>query len=393
MKDKFQSAREMFPHTNRIVYFNTAAYGPLPEKTKRAIVETIDLRLAVEKEDIRQMYALKDTLREDFASLIGAEARQIGLSMNTSMGLDLAAYSLPLKAGDEILVSDVEFPAAVYAWRGASETKKLKVTFVKSTDNKFDLSEMEKVVSEKTKVIIVSFVQFFNGFKTNLAGISELCKKHDIYFVVDGIQGVGAEPINVKELGIDILACGCQKWLLSPYGSGFFYISDSVKDKLIPQSITWYAADWQLNHTDLFKYDLPYFDTAEKFEAGYYATLNMLGMKAAIDIIADLGVENIQKHNHALIDRLVSYLKETEFYKIKSSLVENERSSIFTFTCDNHDSLFKYLLENRVKAANREGSIRIAVHLFNNENDIDKLIEVLTVYDKNYKSKAAAGSN
>ena len=383
----------MFPHTDGIVFFNTAAYGPLPEKTKRAIVENIDLRLAVQKEDIRQMYGLKDTLRQDFASLIGAEARQIGLSMNTSMGLDLAAYGLPLKAGDEIMVSDVEFPAAVYAWRGASETKKLKVTFVKSTDNKFDLSELEKVISEKTKVIIVSFVQFFNGYKPNLAAISELCKKHDIYFVVDGIQGVGAEPINVKELGIDILACGCQKWLLSPYGSGFFYISDSVKDKLIPQSITWYAADWQLNHTDLFKYDLPYFDTAEKFEAGYYATLNMLGMKAAINIIADLGVENIQKHNHALIDRLVSYLKETEFYKIKSSLVENERSSIFTFTCDNHDSLFKYLLENRVKAANREGSIRIAVHLFNNENDIDKLIEVLTVYDKNYKSKVAAGSN
>lgn len=393
MKDKFQSAREMFPHTNGIVYFNTAAYGPLPEKTKRAIVENIDLRLAVEKEDIRQMYALKDTLRENFASLIGAEAGQIGLSMNTSMGLNLAAYGLPLKAGDEILVSDVEFPAAVYAWRGASETKKLKVTFVKSTDNKFDLSELEKAISDKTKVIIVSFVQFFNGFKTNLAGISELCKKHDIYFVVDGIQGVGAEPINVKELGIDILACGCQKWLLSPYGSSFFYISDSVKDRLIPQSITWHAADWQLNHTDLFKYDLPYFDTAEKFEAGYYATLNMLGMKAAIDIIAELGVENIQKHNHALIDRLVSYLKETEFFKIKSSLVENERSSIFTFTCDNHDSLFKYLLENRVKVANREGSIRISVHLFNNENDIDKLIEVLTVYDKNYKSKAAAGSN
>ena len=393
MKDKFQSAREMFPHTDGIVYFNTAAYGPLPEKTKRAIVENIDLRLAVEKEDIRQMYALKDSLREDFASLIGAEAGQIGLSMNTSMGLNLAAYGLPLQEGDEILVSDVEFPAAVYAWRGASETKKLKVTFVKSTDNKFDLSELEKVLNEKTKVIIVSFVQFFNGYKPNLAAISELCKKHDIYFVVDGIQGVGAEPINVKELGIDILACGCQKWLISPYGSGFFYISDSVKDQLIPQSITWYAADWQLNHTDLFKYDLPYFDTAEKFEAGYYATLNMLGMKAAIDIIAELGVENIQKHNHALIDRLVSYLKETEFYEIKSSLVENERSSIFTFTCDNHDLLFKYLLENRVKVANREGSIRISVHLFNNENDIDKLIEVLTVYDKNYKSKAAARSN
>jgi len=382
----------MFPHTNRIVYFNTAAYGPLPEMTKKAIVENIDLRLAVEKEDIRQMYALRDTLRDDFANLIGAEARQIGLSMNTSIGLDLAAYGLPLKEGDEILVSDVEFPAAVYAWRGVSETKNLKLTFVKSTDKKFHLGELEKAISDKTKVIIVSFVQFFNGYKINLARISELCKKRDIFFVVDGIQGVGTEPINVKELGIDILACGCQKWLLSPYGSGFFYISDSVKDKLIPLSITWYAADWQLNHTDLFKYDLPYFDTAEKFEAGYYATLNMLGMKAAIDIIADLGVENIQRHNHALIDRLVSYLKKTEFYSIKSSLVENERSSILTFTCDNHHSLFKYMLENKVKAANREGSIRISAHLFNNEKDIDKLIEVLTVYEKKLQIQSCCRS-
>lgn len=392
MKEKFESAREMFPHTNRIVYFNTAAYGPLPEKTKKAIVENINLRLAVDKEDIRQMYALRDTLRDDFANLIGAEARQIGLSMNTSIGLDLAAYGLPLKEGDEILVSDVEFPAAVYAWRGVSETKNLKLTFVKSTDKKFDLGKLEKAISDKTKVISVSFVQFFNGYKINLAHISELCKKRDIFFVVDGIQGVGTEPINVKELGIDILACGCQKWLLSPYGSGFFYISDSVKDKLIPLSITWYAADWQLDHTDLFKYDLPYFDTAEKFEAGYYATLNMLGMKAAIDIIADLGVENIQKHNHALIDRLVSYLKETEFYNIKSSLVENERSSIFTFTCDDHHSLFKYMLENKVKAANREGSIRISAHLFNNEKDIDKLIEVLTVYEKKLQIQSCCWS-
>ena len=293
MKDKFQSAREMFPHTTDIVYCNTAAYGPLPEKTKKAIVENIDLRLAVKKEDIRQMYALKDTLRDDFAILIGAEARQIGLSMNTSTGLDLAAYGLPLKEGDEILVSDVEFPAAVYAWRGASEAKNLNLTFVTSNDREFDLGELEKAISHKTRVIIVSFVQFFNGYKINLAGISELCKKHGIYFVVDAIQGVGAEPINVKEFGIDILACGCQKWLLSPYGSGFFYVSDSVKDKLVPQSITWHAADWQLNHTDLFKYDLPYFDTAEKFEAGYYATLNMLGMNVAIYTLLEFCFENL----------------------------------------------------------------------------------------------------
>ncbi len=393
MKDKFESARKMFPHTNGIVYFNTAAYGPLPEKTKEAIMENIDLRLSLEKEDIRQMYELRDTLREDFARLIGAQARQIGLSMNTSMGLNIAAYGLPLEAGDEILTTDIEFPAAVYAWRGASETRNLKLTLVKSTDKKADIQNLEKAISDKTKVISVSFVQFFDGYKNDLARISKLCKDHGLFFVVDGIQGAGVEPVNVKELGIDIFACGCQKWLLSPYGSGFFYISDSVKDRLRPPFITWYSVDWQLNHTDLFKYDLPYFDTVEKFEAGYYATLNMLGMKVAVDIILGLGVENIQKHNYALIDRLAKRIKETEFYNITSSLVENERSSIFTFTCDDHASLFKYMLEKKVKAANREGSIRISVHLFNNEDDIDKLVEVLADYEKQYNSKTTAKAN
>lgn len=393
MKDQFESARNMFPHTSDTVFLNTAAYGPLPRKTKEAIVENINLRLAVEKDDIRQMYALRDTLREDFARLIGAQARQIGLSMNTSIGLDIAAYGLPLEEGAEILVSDVEFPAAYYAWRGVSETRNLKLTLVNSTDKKTDIEMFEKAITGKTKVINVSFVQFFDGYKNDLAHISKLCKKHGLFFVVDGIQGAGAESIDVEELGIDIFACGCQKWLLSPYGSGFFYISNSVKDKLTPPFITWYSVDWHLEHTDLFKYDLPYFDTAEKFEAGYYATLNMLGMKVAIDIILGLGVENIQKHNYALIDRLANQLKESEFYKITSSLVEKDRSSIFTFTCDDHASLFKYMLENKIKAANREGSIRVSTHLFNNEDDINRLIEVLAAYEKNYNSRTVAKAN
>ena len=116
-------------------------------------------------------------------------------------------------------------------------------------------------------------------------------------------------------------------------------------------------------------------------------------MSAALNIIEELGVENIQKHNHQLIDKLISHLNETDYFKITSSLVAAERSSILTFTCDDYSELHKVLIENKCYCAHREGSIRIAVHLFNNENDIDKLIDALKEYRKQKSGSLAARTN
>src|SRR3990172_9777662 len=214
-----------------------------------------------------------------------------------------------------------------------------------------------------------------------------------MFFVVDGIQGTGAEPINVIELDIDIFSCGCQKWLLAPFGSSFYYISDRVKDILTPHNITWYSADWKLQFTDLFKFDLPYHNTAEKFQGGYYATMNLLGMQAALGIFSELGIEDIQKHNHALIDRIVENIKVSEYYRITSSLKENERSSIFTITCDNLKELHRFLFDHKIYTACREGSVRIAVHLFNNVSDVAKLTEALDFFEKQQTRKLAGTAN
>jgi len=389
MNDQFEKIRKYFPHTKKIVFLNTAAFGPMSTPIKEAIDANLDLRIAAEVDDTRDMYELRDRVREGYARLVGAETRQIGVNINTSYGLTLASYGLPLNEGDEVLISDIEFPATIYAWRGAAEIRKLKLSFIKSKDRKFDIGEFERSITDKTRVLSISFVQFFNGYKNDLARLSEICKRHKLFFVVDGIQGAGAEPINVKELGIDIFSCGCQKWLLAPFGSSFFYISDSVKDLIIPHNITWYAADWKLQFSDLFKYDLPYFDTAERFQGGYYATMNLLGMEAALKIIMDLGVENIQRLNHRLIDNLIEELKGSEYYKITSSLNEEVRSSIFTITCDNLAELHRFLFHHKIYTACREGSVRISVHLFNNESDIEKTAEVLKLFERQNTKKLA----
>ena len=393
MNEKFEQIRRFFPHTKKIVYFNTAAFSPMSTSIKEAIDANFDVRMAAEVDDTRQMYELRERVRSGYARLIGAETRQMGVSINTSFGLDLASYGLPLKEGDEILLSDIEFPATIYAWRGAAETRKLKITYVKSKDRKFDIQELENSITDRSRVLSISFVQFFNGFKNDLKRLSEICRKHNLFFVVDGIQGAGAEPINVKELNIDILSAGCQKWLLAPFGSGFFYISDKVKDVLTPHNITWYSSDWEFQFSDLFKFNLPYFDTAEKFQGGYYATLNLLGMEAAQKIILDLGIDDIQMHNHRLIDTIVKTLKESEYYNITSSLKPSERSSILTIACDKLKELHRFLFGRKIHVACREGSVRIAVHLFNNESDIERLLEALSEFEKLNSRNLAGKTN
>jgi cysteine desulfurase/selenocysteine lyase len=309
--------------------------------------------------------------------MIGATRRQVGLGLNTSFGLNVAAFGLPLKKGDEILVSDVEFPAVIYTFRAAAESRDLTLRFLKAVDRRFDVDGLRKSIGKRSRVLALSWVQFFDGYRNDLAEIADICRQHNMYFVVDGIQGMGVEPINVRKLGIDVFTSGCQKWMLAPQGCGFFYLSDDVCDQLKAPFMSWLGVDWGVKFDDLFHFDKPCFDSAERFEMGYYVVHNILGMQAAARIFQDLGIASIKRHNYALIDRLVKYIDSNPYYRVTSSLEKEHRSSIVTFTCDDIRSLHKQILSHKIICVCREGCIRVSVHLFNNEEDIDRLIEVL----------------
>jgi cysteine desulfurase/selenocysteine lyase len=381
MKDdlnaKFAAVRDLFPHTKRLIYFNSASFGPFCTPVRDAIAENIELRVAAEIDDSKLTFDTADELRSDYAGLLGVPKRCVGLGLNTTFGLNLAAFGLPLKRGDEILLSDVEFPAAPYTWRAAAEARGLKIRFLKSTNRSFDIDEFPRHIGKRTRVLCLSYVQFFNGYKNDLKTIAEICRKHDLYFVVDGIQGMGAEPINPAKLGIDVFASGCQKWMLAPQGCGLFYLSDRVRDTITPPFMSWLGVDWKLNFNDLFYFDREYFDSARRFEMGYYVTTNLLGMKAAVGLFQKLGIANIQRHNHALIDRLADYIKTNSYYRITSSMINKHRSSIFAFACDDLRGLHRQLLDEKIILVKREGSIRVSVHLYNDETDIDRLISVM----------------
>ena len=377
IKDKFRQARALYPHTGDVVYFNSAAYGPFSSTIGKAIEDNVKLRTEARRDDSHFAFGTADELRQDFAKLTGASKKQIGLATNTTFGLNLAAFGLPLKRGDEVLLSDIEFPAAVYTFQGAARTRGFKVRFIKSHNLRFDIDELVKAIRPKTRLLCLSYVQFFNGYKNDLATIGEICRKHKMLFVVDGIQGMGAEPVNLRSLPVDVFAVGCQKWMLGPHGTGFFFLADTVRDRLVTPFMSWLGVDWKMKFGDLLHYEKPYFDSARRFETASYPAMNLSGMKEAVKIFQMLGIRNIQKHNHALIDRLVDYIHSHPYYAVTACMEPKHRSSIFTFSCKDLAALHRFLLDRKIILVRREGSIRVAVHLYNDDSDIDRLIRAL----------------
>jgi selenocysteine lyase/cysteine desulfurase len=184
---KFAQARALFPHTSSVTYLNSASYGPLATTLKQAIDDNMALRMAANRDDTHYAFATADELRCDYAELIGAEKQEIGIGLSTTFGINIAAFGLPLQPGDEVLLSDIDFPVDVYCWRAAAESRGIVLKFIPSHNRQFDIDEFVKAITPRTKVLTVSFVQFFNGFKNDLVALGKICRERGIYFVVDEI--------------------------------------------------------------------------------------------------------------------------------------------------------------------------------------------------------------
>ena len=383
IENKFRAVRKLFPVTGNargITYLNAASTGPLSNPVKEKLDAYYQSTQYLEKNSDHAAFADLDKIRKLGARLIGARPDEVGYGFHTGYGLNIAAFGLPLKRGDEVLLSDIEFPSNVYPWLALRE-RGIVIKFVKSTNGFFDIDNLKKAISKKSKVLSLSFVQFFNGYKNDLKTIGKICKDHGLYFVVDGIQGCGVETLNVHNCMIDMFSAGAQKWMLSPLGTGLFYIRKELQKELITPFSSWLSVDWKLNFTDLFHYDLPYFDSARRFEMGTYPYAHVHAMAAALEIIDSLGVKNIQSHNHRLLDILIDYLKKSPHYRIVSNLENKHRSSILSFTSSDYLDIHKELLKNKIICVQREGAVRVSVHLYNNEKDINRLISILKKFE------------
>lgn len=183
-----------------------------------------------------------EKLRTLLAKLIRTDSSRIALIYNTSHGLNIIASGLEWKEGDEILISEGEFPANVYPFFNLRRLG-VKVKILPTSSGDLEPDTLLSAITQKTKMLSVNFVEFLSGYKAVLKTIGEICQGHRIIFVVDAIHGLGAIPLDVINRSIDALACGGHKWLMFPQGIGFLYIIKELQDKIRQSHLRWMSVE------------------------------------------------------------------------------------------------------------------------------------------------------
>ena len=366
-----------FPWTAATTYLNNASIGPIPERTRLALEAFNARRTAPHLLPDRELQAGLADARAACARLIGADAGEIALTPNTTTGVNVAARALPLERGDVVLLSDREFPANVYPWLALRDagvaTEIAPVTSCGFPDEDF---LVERCADPRVRVLAVSQVQFANGFRADLARLSEACRRTDTWLVVDAIQGLGAAPLDVREVAVDVLATGGQKWLLSPWGTGFCYVRGELIERMDPVTVGWMAYEGTDDFTNLCNYSDTLRADARRFEVGTIAFQDQVGLTTSLGLLAELNVESIYRHVLSLHEPVMAWAR-ARGVRITSPCDDTHRSAILCIAPNDAREAHRRLKQAGVVCALREGSIRLSPHCYNTIEEMERVVEVL----------------
>jgi selenocysteine lyase/cysteine desulfurase len=369
-------ARSYFGLDPGIVYLNHASHGPLPLTARKAYDDFLDGWQKTEHDHDAESFRIIKELRRKLASLIGTGEERIGLSNNTTYGFNILTGGYPWRKGDNVVLSEGEFPASVYPWVSLKKIG-VKLKFAATNNGFINEDSLIALADSNTRVISVSWVQFNNGFRTDLKKLGEFCSSKDILLCVDGMQGLGVVPIDLHECEVDLLACGCAKWFCGPCGTGFFYLSERAERILKPVNIGWLSVDWNDDFTDLLRYDLPERSGPSKYEYGTYPYQDIRALNACVDMHLSFDRLAVWDHVRSLTGMLIDKIESDRRFTPATSKEENRRSGIVSFGAPDSRSLYDYLRTEKFIVSFREANIRVSPHFYNTPDEITRFISAL----------------
>ena len=371
--------RDQFPVAERYRYFDHAGVSPIPRVAADAAIWWANRTLTKGKVDYGELEARQESARATAAALMGVPVNDVAYIKNTTEGLGFVASGLDLEPGDRVVLPNLEFPSTVYPFR-ALEDRGVRVDLVEPVGEggALPLDAFERVIRSgpAPKLVVVSWVQFARGWRTDVAGLARLAHAAGALFCVDAIQGVGLLPAAFEEWGVDFAMAAAHKWMLGPEGIGVLYVAEQVRDRLRPLEPGWasmaHRAEWG-NLT------VQWDDSARRFEGGTYNMAGTAAFDASLQLIADTGVSVIWSHVDRLCDHLVSELAEVDGARVLSDRSTDGRSGIVSITVDgvSPDDLAERLNAENFVCGSRGGGVRIAPHGYNTTDEIDELVELV----------------
>jgi selenocysteine lyase/cysteine desulfurase len=372
--------RDDFPATNEYTFLNTAYIGLIARPVVEAGRAWLEAR-AHRPPEVGDMLRKADEVRRRFARFINAADDEIGLLFATSEGENVVVDAQEFKPGDNVVIDDLVYPSTPVIYRRLQEEKGVELRIVKHRAGATEVSDFEKQVDKRTRLVSVAWVSNLNGFRHDMKGLAALAHANGAYLYTDAIQAVGMGPIDVRATGVDFLCCGSYKWLMAGFGVAPFFVRRELLDRVRPDRVGWHV------EKRLADYHYEHYRSGKKFEYASLAFGELYQLAAALEYLERVGLDRIETHTTALTSELRKGLLDQ---KVRVFTPEGTRSSILSFYVDRPAAdVTKILGAANVKVSVQNGDrtdayggsgspmnrVRVSVSFFNTATDIQRMLE------------------
>ncbi len=367
--------RQQFDVNRHRLYFNHAAYAPMSRSVVRAMSDYFQVRLEGEPNAWGYVVERYEGLRSNFASLVNAEPDRVAIVANTVVGINVLATGLDWQAGDRIILYEKEFPANVLPFTNLKGSG-VEVDFISDREGRVDVQLFEAALTSRTRLVSISSVQWLTGYRADLKALSELCHARGILLCVDGIQSVGAIPMDVDHSGIDMLVAGGHKWQMSPLGTGLLYLTEELQERLKMGAMGYMG---KVDPEDYLNFNQPLSPHARRYEMGAFPAPSIIGAQIATKLLLEAGIENIQSHLRALLHQFRKGLTDIP-YRCRYEFDDHESAGILIFGHQDsrrNPEVYDKMVAAGVNLSLRDGWLRLSPHYFINADDVSKLLDIL----------------
>ncbi|OLB16872.1 MAG: hypothetical protein AUI12_06465 [Acidobacteria bacterium 13_2_20CM_2_57_6] len=364
-------------------YLNLASESPMPKVSIRAVQAALEAKKNPHHKTDATFFEVPNRLRASIAKLIGGKPEEVALTSGASAGVAAVAYALTWKPGDEVITAQGEFPLHYTAWKPMEEREGLKLTIVSPRERFITADDLIAAITPRTRLVSVSMVRFDDGSLLDVARVAEACHKQGALLLLDASQACGGMPIDVNQLGADFIVSAGYKWLLGPFGTGFFWVKSEHLAMVRPGPFYWMAVKGSDNFSALNFDDPKPGANAKRWdspESASYFNFNLVAMDVSVDFVLRMGPELVSAHNRKLIELMFERLPKDRFVPA-SPLDPARRGPYGCFAARSPEKTAEFyhrLRKENVIVSLREGNIRVSPYLYNTERDIDRLISVVT---------------
>src|SRR6202521_529781 len=364
-------------------YLNLAGQSPMPKVSIRAVQAALEAKKNPHHKPDSTFFEVPNRIRASIAKLIGGKPEEIALTSGASAGVAPVAYALTWKPGDEVITAKGEFPLQYTAWKPMEERERLQLKIVSPRERFITADDLMAAITPRTRMVSVSMVRYDDGSLLDAARVADACHKQGALLLLDVSQSCGALPMDVNQLGADFMVCAGYKWLLGPFGTGFFWAKSEHLGIVRPGPFYWMAVEGSDNFAALNFEDPKAAPSAKRWdtpEGARYFNFNLAAMDVSVDFVVRMGPELVAAHNRKLIELMFERLPKDRFV-IASPLDAARRGTYGCFAARSPEKTaecYQLLRKENVVVSLREGNIRVSPHLYNTERDIDRLISVVT---------------